>query len=142
MTETTTVLTPQPTQLSLPQILMEAPGRIRKARQDLFEGRVAVDRLRLEVKLLEARHLSQVSAATGADGKKLHTNAESREAAVRDRMSEDPGALDLKRQVDERVTLNAKVEAYIEYWEDLQRSARVLMLARSPFDAVMAVEDI
>jgi hypothetical protein len=124
------------------QILSEAPARIRKAEQDLFEGRAAIDRIRLELKTLEAHAMQRVASATGADGKKAYPNAEAREAAVNDALRQDPGAADLRRQLDERMALNARVQAFADYWRDLQRNARVLLMARTPLDVILDTTDV
>lgn len=139
---TAVVQAPQPARMTYTQILLEAPGRVRKAELDAFEARVGLDRLVLNLKLHEASIAGKVAAAVGADGKKVHSNADARDAAVRELMAQDLGAVDLRRSIDEARATIAKVDAYATYWRDLQRSVRVLLLARSPFDAVVAVEDL
>lgn len=116
---------PVPTfQASTRTVLLEFPGRIRRARRELWECKAQVERLQLEHRLLEAKHGLDVAAEKLAEtGKARYSNAEARENEVRQRMSEDEGARSLRKQLDETRARIDAIEGAIECWARMFKAA-------------------
>lgn len=112
-------------QASTRQVLLEFPQKIRRARREEWELSVQIERLHLELKLLEANLSGAVAAEDrAASGKeKPWGNAEARDAEARRRLMEHPGAQGLRQQIDETRRRQKAVEAGIECWERMFRAA-------------------
>lgn len=123
------------------EVLYEMPAKIRGAENERWSQAQISERLRVERKLLEADAMVSVAAEVGEDGKKRHTNAEARDGAVRTYLAKDPGAQDLGKRIEDVQVFLAKIDSTLEYLRNVQRNARVLLLARDPLGAFLDAED-
>lgn len=130
------------------EALTELPYRILRARRELWETRQTLERIDLEAKDIEARIAVDVAQELGpADkdtgkAKPRFSNQDARDSETRIRLRDHAGATDLRLRREASRLRAEVIESHIEAWTNVQRNARVLMLARSPFDAVFDVGDL
>jgi hypothetical protein len=117
--------------------LQKLPGQIRQLELDLFKHKRGLDGLRLRVRLREADIAEAIvketlPAAEGEKPKLRYPNADARDVALQRAVQHDPETLAAKRSLLEEELVIARMTAVLDYHRDVQRNARVLVLARSP----------
>lgn len=138
---------PTPTfQASTRDVLIEFPGKVRRARAEEWGLRTQIERLQFEAKLEEAKVAGSVARevttdpATGKE-KARYSNQDARDAETRARLVEHEPVRALRLQLDETRRRLAAVEASVECFRDMQRNARVLELAEAKAAAVFDVTE-
>jgi hypothetical protein len=121
--------------LTIDAALRGGPELVRKTEMDLWEAKKKRDLARLRAKMRESDIALYVAQERTADGtKKKYSNADEREGAARTILQTDAAYNDAMREVDELEVLVARIEAALGFHVNVQRNARILALARSPFD--------
>lgn len=120
--------------------LRSLPATIRKTENDTFARKQQLEGLRLKLKLREA-DIGQAIAKENAETK-AYPNADARESELRKRLEHDPEARALKKDVVEEEALIVRMASTLSYYENVQRNARVLLLARSPATIVFEDEEM
>lgn len=116
--------------------LRTTPALVLKLDEELMTQKEKVARLKMRARYMQADALEAVSKLM-VDGKRAFPNADAREGAARSRLHNDPEWRALQDDIDAGENLCGKIEATIRYHQEVQRNARVLALARSPFDLVL-----
>ncbi len=80
-----------------------------------------------EVSKLEAKIKAEINAATDANGKKLYSNAEMREAELVERTSGDLEIIGLKEKHDALLREIAEARLEVEMLSNQQRNTRTLL---------------
>lgn len=111
-------------------VLTKYPAEIRRVENEVFKRKQDLEGLRLKLRLREA-DLTQAIAKENAETK-AYPNADARDSELRKRMEADGEAKAAKRNVVEEEALINRMQSTLDYYRDVQRNARVLLLARSP----------
>lgn len=119
------------------EALLRLPAQIRQVDVDVFKRKQGLEGLRLKLRLREADIVEAIAkemlpAAEGEKPKPRYPNADARSSALERIMQVDEEAKAAKRSIVEEEALVARMLATLDYYRDLQRNARVLVLARSP----------
>lgn len=124
------------TNINAQEALQQLPAAIRKTELDLWACTQRLDTARMRLKMREADISLKVAGMLGEDGKKKYTNQDQRDAAVSGHLANDAEHAAMSKALLEDQAIKARIEAALQYQKDVQRNARVLILARTPSDLV------
>lgn len=120
--------------MNVQDALTRLPNQIRENEARLWGVREQVELLSARVKSIEAAVSYRVADAKDEAGKPRFSNAEKREAATREALDRDAEYAAAQRGLRDERRAAASIEGALAYYRDVQRNARVLVLARSPFE--------
>lgn len=117
----------QHTYTEFAEALMSLPGQIKEIQLDILSKTEEQTNLEKEISKLEAKIKSEINAAVDANGKKVFTNAEMRLAELVERVDADLEISEIKQaheQISKAISIT-KIE--LEYVNNKQRNARILI---------------
>ena len=117
----------QHTYTELAEALMSMPSQIKEIQLDILSTTEEQTNLEKEISKLEAKIKSEINAAVDANGKKVFTNAEMRSAELVERVEADLEISSIK-QAHEQISKNiSTTRIELEYVNNKQRNARILV---------------
>ena len=121
--------------LQLTEALMELPIKIKDLQLTILNKNEESQKVSSEVSKLEAKIKAEINAATDANGKKLYSNAEMREAELVERTSGDLEIIGLKEKHDAITREIAEARLEVERLSNQQRNTRTLLEFFAAFKA-------
>ena len=106
---------------------MDMPDQIRDKQVEILNKNEEQLKVSDEIAKLEAKIKAEINAATDANGKKLFSNAEMREAELVERTSGDLEITSLKEKKEALVNELALMRLDVELLNNKQRNARTLL---------------
>lgn len=113
--------------VQLTEALMDLPLKIKDLQLTILNKNEESQKVSNEVAKLEAKIKSEINAATDANGKKLYSNAEMREAELVERTSGDLEITSLKEKHDAITREIAEARLDVEMLSNQQRNTRTLL---------------
>lgn len=119
----------------LTEELMEFPIKIKDLQMELLNKNEESQKTSNEIAKLEAKIKAEINAAVDANGKKLYSNAEMREAELVERTSGDLEILGLKEKHEAITREIAEARLNVEMLSNQQRNTRSLLEFFAAFNA-------
>ena len=113
--------------LQLAGALMDMPDQIYNLQVEILNKNEEQGKVSDEIAKLEAKIKAEINAATDANGKKLFSNAEMREAELVERTSGDLEITSLKEKKEALTNEIATMRLNVELLNNKQRNARTLL---------------
>ena len=113
--------------LQLAGALMDMPDQIYNLQVEILNKNEEQGKVSDEIAKLEAKIKAEINAATDANGKKLFSNAEMREAELVERTSGDLEITSLKEKKEALTNEIATMRLKVELLNNKQRNARTLL---------------
>ena len=113
--------------LQLAGALMDMPDQIYNLQVEVLNKNEEQGKVSDEISKLEAKIKAEINAATDANGKKLFSNAEMREAELVERTSGDLEITSLKEKKEALTNEIATLRLKVELLNNKQRNARTLL---------------
>lgn len=107
--------------------LHELPTKIENASIELIELTSDLHEKTSELKKSEMEMKLEIADALDANGKKLYSNAESREAALVEKMRMDESVVELQKTIKAIETSIQKIKVEVELFSNEQRNIRAIM---------------
>lgn len=111
----------------LTEALMDLPIKIYDKQKEVLDKNEEQQKVSAEIAKLEAKIKTEINAAVDANGKKLFSNAEMREAELVERTSADLEISALKEKHEAIVREVAEARLSIELLSNQQRNTRSLL---------------
>jgi hypothetical protein len=109
------------------EALTDMPLKIKDLQITVLNKNEESQKVSNEVSKLEAKIKAEINAATDANGKKLYSNAEMREAELVERTSGDLEIIGLKEKHDALLREIAEARLEVEMLSNQQRNTRTLL---------------
>jgi len=109
------------------EALMNIPLQIKDLQTTILNKNEESQKVSTEVSKLEAKIKAEINAATDANGKKLYSNAEMREAELVERTSDDLEISSLKEKHESIAREIAEARLDVEMLSNQQRNTRTLL---------------
>jgi chromosome segregation ATPase len=120
--------------IKLTESLMELPRAIKEIQLQILNKNEEQQKISSEITRLEAKIKADINAATDANGKKLYSNAEMREAELVERASNDSEITSLKEKHEAILREISEDRLEVEMLSNTQRNTRTLLEFFSAFN--------
>lgn len=111
------------------EILEIAPAKVRELETITWNYAKSIEAMRRQMGKIEAAILAQITRAVDENGKPTYSNETSRKARLSESLESHDEHKHLQTQLDEYAEKKDKSELDAEYYRNLQRNARAILLA-------------